>query len=61
MVAGRWFDFTDASLKGDNRWAEAAKWTGYAAYVVLTLLVLSIVQIVLGVLIIVDKDTDLTL
>ena len=61
MGWGKYFDFTDASLRGDPKWAQAAKWTGWAGPLVLTILVLSIIQIVLGVLVIVDKDTDLTL
>ena len=61
MGAGRWFDFTDASIHGDPRWAQAAKWTGWAGPLVLTILVLSIIQIVLGVLIIVAKDKLLSL
>lgn len=58
---GKYFDFTDASLKGDPKWAQAAKWSGWAGPLVLTLVVLSIIEIVLGVLIIVGKDNDLTL
>ena len=62
MGMSRWFDFTDASLHGDPRWAQASRhWTGWAGPLVLTILVLSIIQIVLGVLVIVAKDTDLTL
>ena len=61
MGWGKYFDFTDASLRGDPKWAQAAKWTAWAGPLVLTILVLSIIQIVLGVLVIVDKDTDLTL
>jgi hypothetical protein len=62
MGWGRFFDFTDASLRGDPNWAKASKfWTGWAGPTVLTILVLSIIQIVLGVLLIVAKDNDLTL
>jgi hypothetical protein len=61
MGFGRFFDFTDASLRGDLKWAQAARWTAWAAPLVLTILVLAIVQIVLGVLIIVAKDNTLTL
>jgi hypothetical protein len=43
------FDFQDASIKGDPKWASATSWTGYAPIVVLTLAVLSIIQIVIGV------------
>ena len=58
----KYFDFTDASLKGDPKWAQASKgWTGRAGPLVLTIVTLSIIQIVLGVLVIVGKDTDLTL
>jgi type II secretory pathway component PulF len=61
MGAGRWFDFTDASIRGDPRWAQASKWTGWAGPLVLTILAMSIIQIVLGVIIIVSKNNDLTL
>jgi hypothetical protein len=61
MEMGRWFDFTDPSIRDDPQWAQASKWTGWAGPLVFTILVLSIIQIVLGVLVVVDKDNDLTL
>ncbi len=62
MGWGRFFDFTDASLRGDLKWAQASKfWTHWAGPLVLTILVLAIVQIVLGVILLVGKDNTLTL
>ena len=42
------FDFENASIKGDPRWAAVSRATGYAPIVVITLAVLSIIQIVVG-------------
>lgn len=38
----------DASFQGDQRWARAARWTGYAPWLVLVLAILSMIEIALG-------------
>jgi hypothetical protein len=52
---------SDASFKGDLRWAKAAKWTSYAPWVVLALAILSMVEIALGAIWIASMKTDLSL
>ncbi|KAJ9652904.1 hypothetical protein H2198_007857 [Neophaeococcomyces mojaviensis] len=50
MPTSQLFDFADASLKGDSKWVRASpKFGAYAPLVVIALAVLSIVEIVLGV------------
>ncbi|KIX03077.1 uncharacterized protein Z518_06627 [Rhinocladiella mackenziei CBS 650.93] len=50
---------TDASFKGDVRWARTAKWCGYAPIVVSVICVLSMVEIALGAVWIASLKTDL--
>lgn len=52
---------SDASFKGDLRWAKTAKWTSYAPWVVLSLAILSMVEIALGAIWIASMKTDLSL
>ena len=38
----------DASFRGDERWRNAAKWTGYAPWFVLAICILSMTELALG-------------
>ncbi|EHY61189.1 hypothetical protein HRR83_000948 [Exophiala dermatitidis] len=49
----------DASFKGDPRWKRASKWTGYGPWIVLTLAVLSMIEIALGAVWISSMKTEL--
>jgi hypothetical protein len=52
---------SDASFKGDERWAKAAKWTGYAPWFVFAIGILSMVEIALGAVWVASLKTDLNL
>ena len=54
-------DYHNFSIKGDPRWASASRFTLIAPLVVLTLFFLSIVQICIGAVWIVDLGSDMTM
>ncbi|EXJ56883.1 hypothetical protein A1O7_07227 [Cladophialophora yegresii CBS 114405] len=49
----------DASFRGDERWRKAAKWTGFAPWLVLAVGILSMVEIALGAVWIASLKTEL--
>jgi len=53
-------DYHNFSWKGDPRWASASRWTVYAPLVVLTLFFLSVIQIVVGAVWVVDLQSNMT-
>ena len=63
MARGRLgtFEFHGSSWKGDPRWAAASKWTAYAPRIVISLFVLSIIQIILGAVWVVQLNADMTM
>ena len=56
----RTLDYHNFSIKGDPRWASASRYTVYAPLVVLSLFFLSIIQIVIGAVWVVDLQTSMT-
>ncbi|OCT49048.1 hypothetical protein CLCR_05149 [Cladophialophora carrionii] len=50
---------SDASFRGDERWRNAAKWTGCAPWLVLAIGIYSMVEIALGAVWIASLKTDL--
>jgi len=53
-------DYHNFSIKGDARWAGASRVTVYAPLVVLSLFVLSLIQVVIGAVWVVDLQSDMT-
>lgn len=61
MRGSRTLEFHNFSIHGDPRWANASRYTGYAPVIVLSLLVLSIIQIAVGAIWVDELESDMTM